>query len=90
MTFTGLALAMMTAQAIAAPMAEPSTVNSFTPAEADRARAAVTRAGYTPEKIVAVQDGNFFFNAGQDGQSYQVTVTRVGKVYATGGTAAGM
>ncbi|MES2294373.1 MAG: hypothetical protein V4527_13805 [Pseudomonadota bacterium] len=77
-------------QVLAASTLNSGTVNSYTPAEADRARAAVTKAGYTPETIAMAQDGNFFFNAKQGGQTYQVTVTRAGKVYANGGTAAGM
>ena len=98
MALTGLALtalalvAMMAAQVLAAPTrsatGDTATVNSYTPAQADRARAAVTRAGYTPEEIAAVQDGNFFFNAARNGQPYQVTVTHAGKVYVTSGTAA--
>ena len=57
--------------------------------EADAARAAVRKVGYAPGAIAMMQDGNFF-NAKKDDQTYQVTVTRNGGVYASGGTAVGM
>lgn len=46
-------ISLVSAQAFAA-----STVNSYTPSEADRARAAVRKAGYTPEAIAQVKDKN--------------------------------
>ena len=85
----GMATIIGLAGLLGAPALAPATVNSYTPAQADRARQAVRKAGYTPDAIAAVQDENFFLNARRAGQTYQVTVTRSGKVYASTGIAAG-
>ena len=60
-----------------------STVNTYTAAQEAEARKAATRAGFTPGPVLFAQAGNFFFNASKDGQSYGVTVTPGGQVYAS-------
>lgn len=60
-----------------------STVNTYTSAQEAEARQAATRAGFTPGPVLFAQAGNFFFNASKDGQSYGLTVTPDGKVYAS-------
>ncbi len=59
----------------------PGTGNYFTPAQRARAFAAATQAGYTPNRVDAFQDGNFFLGASRAGQNYQVTVVPSGQVY---------
>ena len=61
------------------------TVNEVTPAQLERGRAAVTKAGYQPGVLQFGQDGNLFFTATRDSMTYGVTVTRAGQVYASNG-----
>jgi hypothetical protein len=61
----------------------PGTVNYFAPAQKTRAFAAAAKAGYTPILVQAFQDGNFFLTARKEGQSYGLTVTSSGQVYAS-------
>lgn len=61
-------------------LAAPATVNSYTPAQESRAKAAIVRAGYQPDTLAAAQDGNFFFTATKGDELYQATVTASGKV----------
>lgn len=63
--------------------AEQATVDSYTPRQEERAKAAIVNAGYRPDKLTMVQDGNFFFTATKNGKSYQATVTSAGKVYVS-------
>lgn len=82
-----LAAAVVVAAAVvgATAFAARGTVNSYTTAQEDRAKAKVVNAGYRPDKLAMVQDGNFFFTATKNGEQYQVTVTSSGKVYAGAG-----
>jgi hypothetical protein len=59
------------------------TVNSYTPAQEQKARAAAKAAGYDSGKVLFAQAGNFFFNASREGRRYALTVTPEGKVYAS-------
>jgi Tfp pilus assembly protein FimT len=59
------------------------TVNEVAPAQEERARAAVTHAGYQPTVLQAGQDGNLFFTAMREGNIYTVTVTRSGQVFVS-------
>jgi hypothetical protein len=81
MTRISLAAALLTLCATAA-FAQSGTVNSYTPAEAAKARAAVQAAGYTPGAIATAQAGNLFVRAKKGSDSYMVTVTPDGHVYA--------
>jgi hypothetical protein len=65
--------------------AAQDTVNSYAVAEEARARTSVGEAGYRPDKLTMVQDGNFFFTATKGSDLYTVTVTSSGKVYASTG-----
>ena len=65
------------------------TVNEFTPDQRARAEAAITKAGYHPTVLQFAQDGNLFFTATRNGQTYDATVTRDGKVYFSNGLAEG-
>ena len=77
-------LAAMAIVAGATPaLAAESTVNSYTPAQEDQAKARVVKAGYQPDKLAMVQDGNFFFAATKGGQTYQATVTKAGEVFVS-------
>jgi hypothetical protein len=62
-----------------------ATVNSYTPVQEDRAKAAIVHAGYRPDDLAAVQDGNFFFTATKGDELYQATVTSSGKVFVSTG-----
>lgn len=73
----------------ALPIAHPGpTVNDYTAAQSQRAEAAAQSAGFNDLEIVMVQDGNFFLNGQKQGQSYNLTVTRDGKVYSSSGSPA--
>ena len=61
------------------------TVNEVTPAQLERGRAAVTKAGYQPVVLQFAQDGNLFFTATKNGMNYTLTVTPPGQVYASSG-----
>ncbi|HXR94772.1 MAG TPA: hypothetical protein VN718_02775 [Rhizomicrobium sp.] len=61
------------------------TVDEVTPAQLEHGRAAVTKAGYRPVTLQFGQDGNLFFTAARNGMSYDVTLTRGGRVYAGSG-----
>ena len=66
----------------ALPLADPGpTVNDYTAAESQRAEAAARSAGFDNLEITMVQDGNFFLNGQKQGETYNLTVTRDGKVY---------
>lgn len=68
----------------ALPMAHPGpTVNDYTAAESGRAQAAARRAGYSITDITMVQAGYFFLKGEKAGESYFLTVTPEGKVYAS-------
>ena len=72
----------------ALPPAHPGpTVNDYTAAQSQRAEAAARNAGFGDLEIVMVQEGNFFLNGQKQGQSYGLTVTGDGKVYASSGAA---
>ena len=79
-----LAAVLVAANATAA-FAAQATVNSYTPAEESRAKAMVVKAGYRPDALAAVQDGNFFFMATKGGDTYQATVTASGKLFVSTG-----
>jgi hypothetical protein len=79
-----LAVVMVVAGATTA-FAAQTTVNSYTPAEESRAKATIVKAGYRPDQLAAVQDGNFFFTATKGGDTYQATVTTSGKLYVSTG-----
>ncbi|HWF65371.1 MAG TPA: hypothetical protein VN685_12225 [Rhizomicrobium sp.] len=66
-------------------LAAQATVNDYTQAQEDRAKSAIVRAGYRPETLAAVQDGNFFFTATKGSEFYQVTVAPSGKVFVSTG-----
>jgi len=73
----------------ALPAAHPGpTVNDYTADQSQRAEAAARSAGFDNLEIVMVQDGNFFLNGQKQGQSYNLTVTRDGKVYSSSGSPA--
>ena len=79
-------LAVVVIVAGAAPaLAAPITVNSYTPAQEERAKAAIIKAGYRPDVLAAAQDGNLFFTATKDGEIYQATVTASGKLFLSTG-----
>ena len=82
MTRISLAAALLALCATAA-FAQSGTVNSYTPAQAAKAKAAVQAAGYTPGTIAAAQAGNFFINAKKGSNTYMVTVTADGHAYAS-------
>jgi hypothetical protein len=73
---------ILTSGAYAAlPPAHPGpTVNDYTAAESQRAEAAARSAGFYNLEITMVQDGNFFLNGHKQGGTYNLTVTRDGKV----------
>lgn len=81
MKIISLAAALMAVSATAA-LAQSGTVNSYTSADAAKAKAAVQAAGFTPGDITSAQAGNFFVAAKKDGATYVVTVTPDGHVYA--------
>jgi MoaA/NifB/PqqE/SkfB family radical SAM enzyme len=60
---------------------QADTVNSYTPAQEQKARSAARAAGYQPAIITMVQAGNFFMDATRGGHRYQLTITPDGKVY---------
>jgi streptogramin lyase len=60
------------------------TVNSYTPAQEAKAKAALTRAGYTPGILTQAQDGNLWFDATKGGQTYTALVTSKGEVDISG------
>ena len=62
---------------------DAQTTNSYTPAQANQARDAARTAGYQPGAITFVQGGNFFINATRNGQTFSLSVTPDGKVYAS-------
>jgi hypothetical protein len=71
---------------LAAPtlaLAQAGSTDSYTPAQADKAKAAARAAGYDPVVISMAQGGNIFINAKRDGQIYSLTVTPEDKVYAS-------
>ena len=74
-------LAAMAIFAGTTPALAQATVNSFTPQQESRAKAEIASAGYRPDKLAAVQDGNFFFTATKGDELYQATVTSSGKVF---------
>lgn len=79
-----LTISLSVAPACAASrQAATATVNSYTPAQEEKAEAAVKAAGYDPGKVLFAQAGNFFFNGIKDGQSYGITVTPDGRVFAS-------
>jgi hypothetical protein len=59
------------------------TVNSYTPAQEQKARSAARAAGYQPTIITMVQADNFFMDGTRAGRRYQLTITPDGKVYAS-------
>jgi len=88
MRFHMLALAALLSAGTSAFAQTPDfkgTVNEVTPALRARAEAAITKAGYRPTVLQFAQDGNLFFTATRNGQTYDATVTRDGKVYFSNG-----
>ena len=77
--FTALVAAMPGLSA-AQPL---DTVNSYTPAQEQKARSAARAAGYQPTIITMVQAGNFFMEGTRAGHRYQLTITSDGKVFAS-------
>ncbi len=59
------------------------TVNSYSAAEEQRARAAARRDGYTPIGVVWAQAGTIFMYASKGADRHQLTVTPEGQVYAS-------
>jgi hypothetical protein len=82
---TGVGVVLFSAAAVAQPSAT-QTVNSYTPAQAQQALAAARAAGYTGGNVSFAQAGNFFINASRGGQTYSLTVTPDGKLYAAAPT----
>jgi len=80
-----VSLLSATAGAFAQTSQFRGTVSEVTPAQLERGRAAVTKAGYRPDVLQFGQDGNLFFTATRNGVSYTVTVTPSGQVYANNG-----
>ena len=76
---------LLSALVVALPaFAQPAgTVNSYTPAQEQKARSAARGAGYQPVNITMVQADNFFMTATRAGHRYELTVTPDGKVYAS-------
>jgi hypothetical protein len=74
---------LVAAAPCAATAQQAATVNSYTPAEEQRARGLARSAGYQPGIITMVQAGNFFMNATRAGHRYQITVTADGKLFAS-------
>jgi hypothetical protein len=60
-----------------------NTVNAVSQTEMARAKAAIQHAGYQPEMLAMAQDHNLFFNATKGGETYEITVTRDGKLYVS-------
>lgn len=81
-----MTLSLPVAAAPSPPGGSISTVNTYTPAQEGEARKAATQAGFTPGPVLFAQAGNFFFNASKGGQSYSLTVTPDGQVYASTST----
>lgn len=63
-----------------------ATVNDYSAADRARAEKAARAAGFAPKAVVMAQAGHLFLNAEKDGQTYMLTVTPAGKVYASTGT----
>jgi hypothetical protein len=78
-------IAVMVVAGATAAFAAQGTVNSYTPSQEDRAKSAIVHAGYRPDDLAAVQDGNFFFTATKGDEFYQATVTPSGKVFVSTG-----
>jgi hypothetical protein len=66
----------------AAALAQTGTVNAYTPADAAKARAAITAAGFTPGSIASAQGGALFVNATKGADKYVITVLPDGSVHA--------
>ena len=58
------------------------TVNSYSAAELQRARAAAQRQGFTPLGGVWAQAGTIFMYASKGGDRHQLTITPEGQVHA--------
>jgi hypothetical protein len=82
------ALALLLATEALAQASHRGTVNDVSEAEIARARAAITRAGYTPTVLQFAQAGNLFFTAKKEGLTYGVTVTPSGETYFSNGSPA--
>jgi hypothetical protein len=68
-------------------LAQPATtVNDYSAADRMRAEKAARAAGFAPQAVVMAQAGHLFLKAEKDGQTYMLTVTPAGKVYAGTGT----
>ncbi len=92
MRFHMLALAALLSAGTSAFAQTPDfkgTVDEVTPALRARGEAAINKAGYRPAVLQFAQDGNLFFTATKNGQEYDATVTRDGKVYFSNGLPAG-
>jgi hypothetical protein len=71
--------------ALAQAPTQRGTVNDVSQAQIARARVAITKAGYQPTVFQFAQDGNLFFTAIKDDNSYGITVTPSYQVYASAG-----
>jgi hypothetical protein len=70
-------------------LAQPgTTVNDYSTTDRARAEKAARAAGFAPKAVVMAQAGHLFLNAEKDGQTYMLTVTPEGRVYASTGTPA--
>jgi hypothetical protein len=63
-------------------LCQTGTVDNYTPAQRAKAEEAVRNAGFTPTGVLMAQAGNLFIGATKGGQSYAITVTPDGHVYA--------
>ncbi len=76
------ALALLLAGALPAAAQEGTrTVNGWTPAERQRAEAAVRAAGFTPAEVAYAQGGAVFIYGIRGDDKYLITVTPDGKAH---------
>lgn len=70
-----LAMACTLVLAFAGPAlaAEPGTVNSYTHGQDEKARAAITQAGYRPRVLESAQAGNLFHTATKGNDFFEAT-----------------
>jgi hypothetical protein len=83
MTRKFLAVAAMLAVSTSAAFAQSGTVNAYNSADEAKAEAAVKAAGFTSTTLASSQAGNFYIKAMKGTDTYYVTVTADGHVYAS-------
>ncbi len=85
-TFAFLAILGTNAASLTATLPDmKGTVDAWTPAMLDKARHAAITAGYRPNAVEFVQDGNVFLTAARKNGVYGVLLTRSGKFFASNG-----